>query len=143
MLGITVWRCTGGQLKSTTTHKTVFNRVLVTESDIMMTLISYHDNITPFMSRQCYSFYVTTMLLLLRHNSITPRWAVSSFLVRQLVILFLKSWLQIILLPWFFSKCHRQITPLECRILPSEAKPKFLMGAVSCATIPSVSHSCV
>jgi len=74
-----------------------------------MSLLLCHVNITPFTSRQCYSF--------LRHDNTTPWQAVSSFLVRQLVILLLMSWLLIILLAWLFLKCLQQITPLESRLL--------------------------
>ena len=45
-------------------HITVFNRVLVTQFDVITMLLSYHNNVTPFMSRQYHSFYVMTMLLL-------------------------------------------------------------------------------
>jgi hypothetical protein len=76
-----------------------------------MSHLLHYDNVTPFKSQQCYSFYVTTMLLLLRHDNVTPWYAVSSVLVRQLVIVHLK-----IILAWFFLKCHRQIIPLECRL---------------------------
>jgi hypothetical protein len=75
----------------------------------------------PFVSRQYHSSYVTTISLLLCHDSVTPFMShcyslLGRFLVFQLVILLLMSRLLIILLPWFL-KCHQQITPSECWLL--------------------------
>jgi hypothetical protein len=38
----------------------------------MTILVLYHGNVTPFMSQQYHSFYVTTVSLLLRHDNVTP-----------------------------------------------------------------------
>jgi len=79
----------------------------------MTILLSYHDTVTPFMSRQCHSFYVVTMLLLLRHDNVTPfyvmtmlllftSWQCHSFYVTTMLLLF-TSWQYYSLAGRFFS----------------------------------------
>jgi len=60
-----------GGLLNSITHIMVFNRVLVIQFDVRMILLYVttmllllrHNNITPFMSRQYHSFYITTISL--------------------------------------------------------------------------------